>query len=122
MLHRLRASMRFPAGHWGPQWCHDQMAVRYQQAVHIRPGEAAEESPFNVVDGDLFRCDLPLADEAAARDAFATLSDHNVLGQTVPMVDLDTSTPSFVEVHTCDHADDVRAGCVVVAREVNGGD
>jgi len=63
--------MRFPEGHWGPQWCHDQMAVRY--------------------------------------------------GQTVPLEgeDLDLS---WVEYHLCDHADDVRAGCVVVAREVNGGD
>ena len=108
--------MRFPDGHWGPQWCHDQMAVRYGQAVHIRAGEPAEEVPVNLVAGDTFRCDLPLADEAAAQDALATLSDHNVLGVTVPMVDLDTSTPSFVEVHTCDHDDDVRTGCVVTDR------
>ena len=105
--------MRFPAGHWGPQWCHDQMAVRYQQAVHIRQGEAAEESPSNVVDGDLFRCDLPLMDEAAAQDAFATLSDHNVLGVTVPL-DGDDPAPSWVEYHLCDHADSVRDGCTVV--------
>ena len=90
------------------------MAVRYQQAVHIRPGEAAEESPSNVVDGDLFRCDLPLADEAAARDAFATLSDHNVLGQTVPLDGLDGPVASWVEYHLCDHAENVRTGCTVV--------
>lgn len=116
MLHRLRARMLFPAGHWGPVWCRDQMAVRYGQAVHIRQGEAAEEAPVNEVVGDLFVCDLPLMDEVAAQDALATLSDANVLGQTVPMVDLDTSTPSFVEVHTCDHDENVRSGCVVVAR------
>ena len=98
------------------------MAVRYGQAVHIRAGEPAEEVPVNLVAGDTFRCDLPLADEAAAQDALATLSDHNVLGQTVSLDGLDGPVASWVEYHLCDHADDVRAGCVVVAREVNGGD
>lgn len=114
MLHRLRARMRFPDGHWGPVWCRDQMAVRYGQAVHIRQGEPAEEAPVNVADGPLFVCDLPLADEAAATDALATLSDANVLGVTVVLPE--EQEPSWVEYHRCDHADDVRAGCVVVAR------
>ena len=115
MLHRLRAQMRFPDGHWGPTWCRDQMAVRYGQAVHIRQAEPAEESPVNLVEGNLFRCDLPLMDEAAAVDALATLSDANVLGQTVPLLVLDSVLrPSWVEHHRCDHADDVRGGCVVV--------
>ena len=115
MLHRLRARMLFPAGHWGPVWCRDQMAVRYGQAVHIRQGEPAEEAPVNVVDGDLFVCDLPLMDEAAAVDALATLSDANVLGVTVPLEGEDLD-PSWVEHHLCDHADEVRSGCSVVAR------
>jgi len=90
------------------------MVVRYGQAVHIRQGEPAEEAPVNVVDGDLFYCDLPLMDQAAAEDALATLSDANVLGLSLPLSaegDL-----SFVEHHLCDHAEDSRTGCTVVTR------
>jgi len=101
------------------------MLVRYGQAVHIREGEPAEEAPLNEVDGDVFRCDLPLMDEAAAVDALATLSDHNVLGLTVPLDD--EGTLSWVEYHLCDHAVgsvvdetglliDSRSGCTVVDR------
>lgn len=109
--------MQFPAGHWGPQWCYDQMAVRFGQAVHIRPGELAEESPVNLIEGDRFICDLPLMDAAAATDALATLSDPTVLGATVPLVsDGVETTPSWVEHHTCDHDENVRSGCAVIAK------
>lgn len=113
LLNRLRARMLFPAGHWGPTWCRDQMAVRHGQALYIRQGEPAEEAPVNLVDGDLFVCNLPLMDEAAAIDALATLSDANVLGVTIP--DLE-GIPSWVEHHTCDHAEDFRNGCVTVTK------
>lgn len=116
-LHRLRAHMRFPEGHWGPQWCYDQMTVRYGQATHIRQGEPSEESPVNIVDGAFFRCDLPLVDESAALDALATLSDQNILGQTIPIEPGEDYEPSWVEYHLCDHEDDVRSGCQVIALE-----
>jgi len=116
MLHRFRAAIRFPDGHWGPTWCRDQMTVRYGQAVHIRQGEPAEESPVNVVEGTVFRCDLPLTDEAAVVDAMATLGDHNVLGQSVPL-DSDDSELSWIEHHLCDHDDDERDGCAVVDKQ-----
>lgn len=118
LLHRLRARMQFSPGSGLAQWCYDQMIVRHGQAVHIRQGKPAEEAPVNEVAGDLFVCDLPLMDEAAAVDALATLSDANVLGVTVPIIDDDdgSSVPSWVEHHRCDHDDDVRSGCVVVAR------
>ena len=119
-LHRVRAHMRFTRNSGLATWCRDQMAVRYEQAVHIREGEPAAESPVNEVtdDGDrqVFRCDLPLMDEAHAVDAVATLGDHNVLGQSEPHPDPDSPQPSWVEHHECDHADDVRDGCVVVDR------
>ena len=89
------------------------MAVRFGQAAHIRQGEPAEEPPVNVVVGDLFRCDLPLMDEAHAIDALATLSDATVLGATV--VDAEGAA-SWVEHHVCDHDEDVRTGCSVVTR------
>lgn len=116
LLHRLRARMQFSPGSGLAQWCYDQMTVRHGQAVHIRQGEPAEEAPVNVVDGDLFVCDLPLMDEAAATDALATLSDPTMLGVTVQLVSGDDSTPSWVEHHLCDHAEDSRTGCTVVAR------
>ena len=120
MLHRVRAHMRFSRNSGLATWCRDNMAVRYQQAVHIRQGEPAEEPPVNEVadDGDrqVFRCDLPLMDEAHAIDAFNTLSDANVLGQSEPHPDPDGAAPSWVDRHQCDHQDDVRSGCVVVDR------
>ena len=112
--------MRFTAASGLATWCRDQMAVRYGQAVHIRQGEPAEETPVNEVtdDGDqqVFRCDLPLMDEAAAVDAVSTLGDANVLGQSESHPDPDGPEPSWVEHHECDHAEDVRDGCVVVER------
>lgn len=97
------------------------MVVRHGQAVHIRQGEPAEEAPVNEVDTDgdphLFRCDLPLMDEAAAADALATLSDATVLGQSV----LVGEAPSWVEHHQCDHDENNRSGCTVVGREEGPG-
>ena len=120
MLNRVRARMRFTAASGLATWCRDQMQVRYGQAVHINAGEPNEEVPINEVvdDGDwqVFGCDLPLADEAAAADAVATLGDHNVLGQSEPHPTFDGSTPSWVEHHSCDHQEDVRSGCAVVDR------
>lgn len=117
-LHRLRARLQFNPGFGLAQWCHDQMTVRYEQAVHIRQGEPATEPKTNVVDGDLFYCDLPLMDEAAAEDALATLSAPTVLGVSVPLGSggVANPAPSFVEYHLCDHAEDDRTGCVVVTR------
>lgn len=116
MLHRLRARMLFTAGSGLATWARDQMSVRYGQAVHIRQGEPAEEAPVNLVDGDLFVCDLPLTDQAAAEDALATLSDPTVLGVTISETVDGVTVPSWVEHHLCDHADDVRSGCAVVTR------
>ena len=120
-LHRVRASMRFPTSSGLATWARDNMAVRYEQAVHIRQGEPAAEAPVNEVtqDGsrDVFRCDLPLMDEAHAIDAFNTLSDANVLGQSEPHPELDGDFPSWVERHVCDHDDDNRDGCVVTGRQ-----
>ena len=120
MLHRVRAHMRFTAASGLAVWCRDNMDIRYQQAVHIRQGEPAEEPPVNEVtdDGDrqVFRCDLPLMDEAHAIDAFATLSDANVLGQSEPHPTLDGPELSWVDRHQCDHDEDDRAGCAVDER------
>ena len=116
MLHRVRSDMRFTASSGLAGWCRDQMDVRYGQAVHIRQGEPDEESPVNLVvdegEHERFVCDLPLADEAAAVDAVATLSDPNVLGQAV---DLDDGEPSWVDRHPCTHDDD-REPCVLTER------
>ena len=115
--------MRFTADSGLAQWARDNMQVRYEQAVHIREGEPSSEEPVNEVSEDgehrLFRCDLPLMDELHAIDAFNTLTDANVLGQATAIPDSDGDMPSWVELHECDHADDVRSGCVVSARESN---
>ena len=122
MLNRVRAHMRFTRNSGLATWCRDNMQVRYDQAVHIRQGEPAEEAPVNEVvqDGsrDEFRCDLPLMDEAHAIDAVNTLSAATVLGQSEPIPnEIDGSRPSWVERHRCDHQDDVREGCVVIDRQ-----
>ena len=118
--------MRFTSASGLANWCKAQMDVRYGQAVHIRQGEPSEESPRNEVEdtGDgheIFFCDLPLMNEAHAVDAFATLSDHNVLGQALPFEDdgVEEDVPSWVERHVCDHAEDVRQGCAVAQRAEN---
>ena len=120
MLNRVRAHMRFTRNSGLATWARDNMQVRYEQAVHIRQGEPAEEAPVNEVvdDGDrqVFRCDLSLMDEAHAIDAFATLTDANVLGQSEPHPDDDGPVPSWVDRHQCDHDEDDRAGCAVDER------
>ena len=120
MLHRLRAEVAHPTSSGLSVWYSQQMAVRYGQAVHINPGAANEEAPANeVVDqGDgvtVFRCDLPLMDEAAAVDALATLTTASVWVQAVDLPDIDgIPRPSWVEHHLCDHDEAVHTGCTVV--------
>jgi len=121
MNHRVRANMRFTAASGLAIWCRDQMAVRYDQSVVIREGDPNEEAPVNEVepDGDheRFRCDLILADESAAVDAFATLSDHTVLNQAEPSDTEDgDDIPSWVERHECRHDHDPPGPCIVVER------
>lgn len=120
LLHRVRAEFRFRRSLGLATWCRDNMAVRFQQAVHIRPGERGDEPPVNevIADGsrDVFRCDLPLMDEAHAIDAVNTLAAATVLGLSEPLPVLDASVPSWVERHICDHAEDDRSGCVVADR------
>lgn len=110
--------MRFTRQSGLATWCRDNMGVRYQMAVHIRPDEPGEEEPVNEVtragNSDVFRCDLPLMDEAHALDAVATLGA--IIGQSQPHPDPDGAEPSWAEYHRCDHADDARGGCVVVDR------
>ncbi len=119
MLHRVRARVRYPASSGLAAWSRDQMVVRHGQAVHIRQSEPAEEPPVNEVidagDTHVFRCDLPLADEAAAVDAFATLTTGSVWGEALTL-DLVDGDPSWIERHECDHDEDVRHGCVVMDR------
>ena len=124
MLNRVRARVRYPASSGLATWSRDQMHVRHGMAVHIRQGEPNEEPPANeVVDlGDgthLFRCDLPLMDEAHAADALATLTAASVFGQALPIPDETGESPSWLERHTCDHDEDTRTGCVVVEYEVS---
>ena len=119
MLNRVRANMLFPTSSGMAQWAVDNLAVRYQQAVHIRQGEPAEEAPLNEFteqgDYQLFRCDLPLLDAAHATDAVETLA--GIFAWTEPESDGEGgTTPAWVEHHQCDHDDDVRSGCVVVDR------
>lgn len=114
MLYRVRAQMRFTPASGLATWCRDQMAVRYEQSVHIRQGELDEESPVNeVIDLEYFICDLPLVDESAAEDAVATLSDPNVLGQSEP---LDDGEASWVDWHPCTHDEDTRTPCSLTER------
>ena len=114
--------MRFTSGSGLAQWCKDQMDVRYQQAVVINEGAANEEAPLNEVrnedDEQVFACDLPLADESAAEDAFTTLSDHNVLGQALMLDEYDAySVKSWIEHHICRHDEMPPQPCQVMSRE-----
>jgi hypothetical protein len=116
MLHRLRVHMRFPEGHWGPQWCYDQMAVRFTSAAFINPGKANRESALNYMSGSIYKCDIPLVNEIRAIDAFNTLSDPSILGVTVRLSD--DNEHSWVERHICDHdaGNSKRSGCIITAR------
>jgi len=121
-LHRLRAEIAYPTTSGLTVWSRDQMAVRHSQAVHINPDAGNEEPPANETadQGDgtsIFRCDLPLMDEAAAVDALATLTTASVWGQAVDLPDVDgTPRPSWVEHHLCDHDEPTQTGCTVVTR------
>ena len=118
-LHRIRARLRFTTASGMATWCRDNMAVRHGQAVHINEGLANEELKFNevVASGDShqeFRCDLPLMDEAAAVDAFSTLTPQSLKDQMVPLEDEESI--AFVEHHTCGHDESPPLPCVVVDR------
>ena len=106
-LHRIRAHMRFTVASGLATWCRDNMQVRFEQAVHVNEGLANEEPKRNEVTDhgshEEYHCDLPLMDEAHAIDAFNTLSDANVLGQSLAIPDEDGARPSWVERHTCHH-------------------
>lgn len=119
MLNRLRARVRYPTSSGLATWSRDQMAVRFDQAVHINPGAANEEAPQNYItdlgdDTELFVCDLPLMDEAAATDALATLTDASVFGQALSIESDEGTQPSWVEHHACDHDESPRTGCQVI--------
>lgn len=116
MKHRVKAYMRWQAASGMAAWAKAQMDVRYTQSVYIRQGEDAEEAPFNSTDtsGDphIFECDLILADQAAAQDAFNTLTAASL----IPWLE-NSSETSFVEYHICDHDEDNRGGCSIAHRK-----
>lgn len=121
MVYRARARARFTEASGLAGWCHAQMEVRYQQSVVIRAGEPAQEDPVNEMpEPGLFVCDLLLADRAAAEDAFATLSDPNVLGQAL-LLDEGEQERSWVDVVECDHEFDERDGSVVLDKAFGPG-
>lgn len=116
MKHRIKVKMIWQVASGMAAWCEAQMDVRYTQSVYIRQGEPNEESPLNEAntDGDphIFICDLILADESAAVDAFETLTDASL----IPWL-YDTEEVSFVEHHLCDHDEDNRSGCSIIHRK-----
>lgn len=114
LYYRTRAQVRWPAASGLAAWAVAQMDVRYQQSVYIRQGEPAEEAPVNhEPEPGLFVCDLILADQAAADDAFATLSAASVLSQAeVLAYEDDVPVASWIDVVECDHAFEVREGSV----------
>ena len=103
-LHRLQAAIRYSAASGLAGWSKAQMDVRFQQAVHINPGLPNEEAPVNEVEADgtdeIFRCDLPLMDEAAAIDAMNTLSAASVWTQAKALT---ANQESWIQHHTCHH-------------------
>ncbi len=125
-LNRIRANVRYPKSSGMATWSRDQMGVRYTQAVTIKPGLNNEEQPFNeVVEDDayheIFRCDLPLEDSAAAEDAFATLSDASVFGAYAVDFEFDFSDvygdmtwPSWIEHHKCRHDETPQMPCEAI--------
>ena len=118
-IHRLRARLLFSKSSGLAAWTKDQMDVRHGQAVHINPGMANEEQKKNEIsdidtDHELFVCDLPLHDLAAVQDAFATLTDHNVLGQALTDAE---GGRSWVEHHTCHHDEVPPQPCQIEAKE-----
>ena len=114
-LHRLRAHVRLGGGL--ATWARDQMAVRHGQAVHINEGLANEEPKRNeVVDTNLFICDLPLMNESHAIDAYNTLTAESVLAWVVAPGEEESW---YIERHTCHHEGGpglLRQPCVTAER------
>ena len=116
-LNRIRANVRYPKSSGMATWSRDQMSVRYTQAVTIKPGLNNEEKLFNEVveddaDHDIFRCDLPLQDAAAAEDAFATLTAASVFDPYA--VDFEDGSPSWIEHHKCRHDETPQQPCEAI--------
>jgi len=119
-LNRVRANVRYTKSSGMAAWSRDQMAVRFDQAVYIKPGLNNEEQPRNEIveddaDHEIFRCDLPLQDAAAAEDAFATLSNVSVFGAyAVDFEDGDMTSPSWIEHHKCHHDETPQKPCEAI--------
>ena len=119
-LNRIRVNVRYPKSSGMATWSRDQMSVRYDQAVTIKPGLNNEEQPYNEVEEDdadheIFRCDLPLEDATAAEDAFATLSDASVFGYYAEdFQDGDMTYPSWIEHHKCRHDETPQKPCEAI--------
>jgi hypothetical protein len=121
-LNRIRANVRYSKSSGMATWSRDQMSVRYDQAVTIKPDLANEEQPQNRVEEDptstdheVFVCDLPLEDATAAEDAFATLSDASVFGYYAEdFQDGDMTSPSWIEHHKCRHDETPQKPCEVI--------
>lgn len=115
MLHRLRATVRFPTASGMAAWAHAQMVERHGMARDIREGEANEEPRRNEIidegDHQTFHCDLPLLDAAHAADAFATLTAASVLA---------LATGWRVAHHVCYHDEIPPKPCEIVARQTGG--
>jgi len=111
-IHRVRAHVRLGGGM--AVWARDQMTVRYGQAVHLNEGLANEEVKRNeVIDGNLFICDLPLMNEAHAIDAYNTLTSAAVLAWVVAPGE---EEQWFIERHVCHHDEQPPLPCVSVER------
>lgn len=122
MVHRLLVKLIFPKSSGMATWCRDQMQVRHNQAVDINANKDNAEPKFNTVNdhdanNQVFRCNLPLLDEAHAIDAYNTLTDASIWAWLANNVGL-----HYVEHHTCDHDEVNRAGCVVQSRKEHGED
>lgn len=121
-LNRIRARIRYTKSSGMATWSRDQMNVRFDQAVYIKPGLANEEHPQNRVEEDptsadhgVFVCDLPLEDATAAEDAFATLSDASVFGYYAEdFQDGDMTSPSWIEHHQRRHDETPQQPCTVI--------
>lgn len=115
MKHRIKAKMIWQVASGMAAWCEAQMAVRYTQSVYIRQGDPEEEAPFNEADTSgnphVFTCDLILGNEAAAIDAFNTLTSASLMAWLE-----DTDEVSYVEHHKCYH-DESNQSCEIVHRK-----
>lgn len=92
------------------------MDVRYGQAVHINEGLANEEQKRNEVvevddDNERFICDLPLQDEAAAQDAYDTLSAESVWYHALEAQG-EMDSGSYINLHQCFHEETPNQPCI----------